>query len=408
MLRNLKGLIAKSLGRPTKQNCSCRGISKTNLLALAEKVIPDTYHPVPKILNLVDVYASNVRPARLDLIPVKSSFGEHIDITNLMNYTNMNSYDLFKHLYISLMNLKYQQNNSQQYFCESDFDKVFNFNYMRQLFGEDYKIGTVNNLQFDIWFRKPANIQNLKDLSTPHAYFPLHGQYMNIEVFDKEHGKDSLHQILLQKLVQHERNQYKGHDSIRNIATFTTIQNQAEKIVAAKSIGSAGVGPKLAVSILIEEFVSNSIFVNNDTRVEITQLMNKYDIPSWELFHTMYHPVGSFDMGKWAHENGCEWTSQTCANAALGGHTEVLKWARENGCEWTSQTCANAAAYGHLEILKWAYQNNCPWFYHACARAASNEHLEVLKWALLENNFPCDDMTRTYIAKKWPDVFGHF
>ena len=32
----------------------------------------------------------------------------------------------------------------------------------------------------------------------------------------------------------------------------------------------------------------------------------------------------------------------TCSRAAKGGHLEVLKWARENGCEWDSDTCANA------------------------------------------------------------------
>jgi hypothetical protein len=39
----------------------------------------------------------------------------------------------------------------------------------------------------------------------------------------------------------------------------------------------------------------------------------------------------------------------------------VLKWARENGCPWDEWTCANAAEGGHLEMLKWARENDCPW-----------------------------------------------
>jgi hypothetical protein len=48
----------------------------------------------------------------------------------------------------------------------------------------------------------------------------------------------------------------------------------------------------------------------------------------------------------------------TCADAALGGHLEVLKLARENHCPWNLMTCAYAAQDGHLEVLKWAREHN--------------------------------------------------
>jgi len=51
------------------------------------------------------------------------------------------------------------------------------------------------------------------------------------------------------------------------------------------------------------------------------------------------------------------WDSKTCADAARGGHLDVLKWARENGAPWNEQTCANAAAGGYLEVLKWAREH---------------------------------------------------
>jgi len=108
---------------------------------------------------------------------------------------------------------------------------------------------------------------------------------------------------------------------------------------------------------------------------------------------------------------------ETCANAAEGGHLEVLKWARENGCPWDERTCANAAEGGHLEVLKWARENGCPWDEgrartrrgrpprgaevgarerlpvgrgRTCANAAKGGHLEVLKWAR-ENGCPWDE-----------------
>jgi hypothetical protein len=73
--------------------------------------------------------------------------------------------------------------------------------------------------------------------------------------------------------------------------------------------------------------------------------------------------LGYLNIMQWACENGCNWDSQICFNAAQGGHLEVLKWARENGCDWNSSTCSNAAQGGYLEILKWARENGCDWNY---------------------------------------------
>ena len=94
----------------------------------------------------------------------------------------------------------------------------------------------------------------------------------------------------------------------------------------------------------------------------------------------------------------------TCANAAKGGHLEILQWARENDCPWDSSTCSYAASGGHLEdaevgarerlpvgrgdvlgtrrraatsrTLKWARENDCPWDEGTCAYAARGGHLE--------------------------------
>ena len=50
----------------------------------------------------------------------------------------------------------------------------------------------------------------------------------------------------------------------------------------------------------------------------------------------------------------------TCANAAQGGHLEVLQWVHENGCPWDRFVLVAATAQGHLEVLKLAIANGCP------------------------------------------------
>ena len=58
-------------------------------------------------------------------------------------------------------------------------------------------------------------------------------------------------------------------------------------------------------------------------------------------------------------DNGCPWDRWTCANAAGGGHLEVLKWARANNCPWDKWTCTSATDRGHLDVLQWARDNGC-------------------------------------------------
>tara|TARA_B110000977_G_scaffold142414_1_gene180691 strand:+ start:43500 stop:43742 length:243 start_codon:yes stop_codon:yes gene_type:complete len=50
-----------------------------------------------------------------------------------------------------------------------------------------------------------------------------------------------------------------------------------------------------------------------------------------------------------------------CAQAAIGGHFEVVQWARANGYPWGEYTCSKAAEGGHLDVLQLARANGCPW-----------------------------------------------
>ena len=50
------------------------------------------------------------------------------------------------------------------------------------------------------------------------------------------------------------------------------------------------------------------------------------------------------------------WNENTCSNAAIHGHLEILKYAHEKGFPWDEFTCSGAASNGHLEILKYAHE----------------------------------------------------
>ena len=87
------------------------------------------------------------------------------------------------------------------------------------------------------------------------------------------------------------------------------------------------------------------------------------------------------------HANDCPWNSNyrsggTCAEAARGGHFELLQWAHENGCPWGKKTCEAAADNGQLEVLKWLRANGCAWDDWLCTLAAMGGRLKILKWAI--------------------------
>jgi hypothetical protein len=62
---------------------------------------------------------------------------------------------------------------------------------------------------------------------------------------------------------------------------------------------------------------------------------------------------------KVAHAFGCPW-KRTLLFAADKGHLDCMKYAHENGCRFTSDfdglsTCFLAAQNGHLDCLKYAH-----------------------------------------------------
>ena len=96
-------------------------------------------------------------------------------------------------------------------------------------------------------------------------------------------------------------------------------------------------------------------------------------------------------MLRWAREQHCPWDERTSANAAYGGHLEVLKWAVGHGLvnyrSWNTDTCAYAAQGGHLEVLKWARAHDCPWDWRTQRAAMRYHHPGMLQW-VIDNGCP--------------------
>ena len=57
-------------------------------------------------------------------------------------------------------------------------------------------------------------------------------------------------------------------------------------------------------------------------------------------------------MLQWARANGAPWDTNTCREAAEGGHLEVLQWARANGCPWDEKGLNIAAEFGHEAMVR--------------------------------------------------------
>lgn len=82
-----------------------------------------------------------------------------------------------------------------------------------------------------------------------------------------------------------------GHNSLRNQYTFDIINETSEGIFKGDSAEATDI------------FISNTKFRNNDNIIEISKLMNKYDIKSYELLFMMYHNVLPFNMGMIAYND---------------------------------------------------------------------------------------------------------
>jgi len=101
---------------------------------------------------------------------------------------------------------------------------------------------------------------------------------------------------------------------------------------------------------------------------------------------------GHLDTVKWAIRNGNKMDFSTCQCAALGGHVELVRWFFEHGVGWCSSTFNAAASAGHKPTLECCLAYGCPWSKATCRTAAYYGQLETLQW-LRGHGCPWDRQT---------------
>lgn len=70
--------------------------------------------------------------------------------------------------------------------------------------------------------------------------------------------------------------------------------------------------------------------------------------------------LGRMDMLEWLYEEGCEINFFTASDACRGGHLHVVKWLHERGCSWCPLSYSSASEGGHIHILEYLVQEGCP------------------------------------------------
>jgi hypothetical protein len=147
----------------------------------------------------------------------------------------------------------------------------------------------------------------------------------------------------------------------------------------------------------LDEYVCSSA-----ANLETLKWLREHGCP-WESKRSCrsFASTGKLDMLEWAVENGLPWHPTAGEVAAWGGYKEVLMWAIEKGLpieKSPGKVCAEAAHGGHFEMLKWLRDEGYTWERHTCSLAAKEGHWEVLKWAV-ENGCPLSFKTLRAVRK---------
>jgi hypothetical protein len=106
-----------------------------------------------------------------------------------------------------------------------------------------------------------------------------------------------------------------------------------------------------------------------------------------EKFDELAAKCGNVNIFKWVVSTFGKGNShKVCYNAArYGGNLDLIKYVRSIGYPWNELVSYGAVKGGTLEILKWAVENNCSRYTDTCSEAAKGGHFEALRAALVRN-----------------------
>jgi hypothetical protein len=188
-----------------------------------------------------------------------------VDLTPLMDKHKIMAAELL--LYMN--NTVYYKWSGSKYLEDSRINGLFA---AQDIIREDNKVMKVGDIIIGSTFRRSTNEEQVVDIGT----------------YDGSHGKGQFYTVLLSLLdlkLQH------GESSIRNPETKCIIMDQCKEI-----------NPENYYE-LYTEFISNSVHKSFDTIVDITKLMDRYNITGHELFYEMYTNSSPFGMGNLVYKD---------------------------------------------------------------------------------------------------------
>jgi len=263
MLRFARTIIGRTIpnGRTiTKKRFITKSKSTLPSVALfkeAESAVNETYESTRKVCLLANTYTK--------LVPHENN--NLVDFSDMLTTLGMSPYDFFRVIYIYLENEWRLNRCVALEFTRKKFDIMYNENRIILHLDDNSEIDIINDIKIGLSVKSNR-------------------VYINIKEFNKFNGSSTMYRIVLPHLYKKIQENFFGYNSICNYSTRKLINNIFYNLVHLKY-------PTLFTvneldECIIEDFILNSKFYNNDTEINIGQLMDKYAIRSADLFYEMY------------------------------------------------------------------------------------------------------------------------
>lgn len=205
----------------------------------SKKIFENQYNKNTKSILLLHEYYDNSDHSDND---------SKINITKLLNKYNISSEQFLESIYLPLYKI---YNQPKKWVIPLDSINVLDIN--------NYNIDILYDIHLNIKFRKNNEEE----------------QIINIEQFDQLHGKGKFYNLSLSML--NSKYKYDGYLSIYDECTINKIKNICDEINLSSSC------------ILQDIFINHTIHTNQDRVIDITKLLDIYNISSGELFCYMYN-----------------------------------------------------------------------------------------------------------------------
>ncbi len=182
----------------------------------------------------------------------RHEYGQNtINLTLLMNKYGIKSSTLFERMY-----------NSAIYRKKSRHEKIYDSTEIDKIIGMGQFVGTYNGIQINNRFRVKETDEQLIDIEN----YDIPGAFYEV-IIPMQYWKMNEEMLLHTESVQHDR-------------TIELIKKECN-----------------GDDNLFEIFVKNTTHFDEDEKIDITKLMDEYDIESYELFYEMITNNNPFGLG---------------------------------------------------------------------------------------------------------------